>query len=267
MYQFFISGMRSGLRGKSFHAVIVFGLTLLAVAYLSSSFSPRQPMTVALDVGLSGVRITLVLMVLFWVQELVVREIDRKSILFSLAYPVSRPDYLLGRYFSIIALAGLAMLLLGLCLSMAVILGGSHYQQEYPVVLGAPYWISLLAVLLDVAVVAAFALFIAMVTTSPIMPLAVGAGFAVASRALGATMSYLGAGADGDLAMVERFGRLTEVMLYVLPDLSRLDWRDWPMYGLAPDTPGAVWAVVMASAYIVFLLSLAAFTFCRREFS
>jgi hypothetical protein len=51
---------------------------LIGIAYLSGYFSPRQPQTVALDVGFSGIRFSLVLLNLFWVQELVAREIDRR---------------------------------------------------------------------------------------------------------------------------------------------------------------------------------------------
>jgi Cu-processing system permease protein len=96
-FEFTLSGLRSGLRGRSFHAVFLLGVLLIGVAYLSGFFSPRQPQTVALDVGFSGVRFSLVLLNLFWVQELVAREIDRRVILFSLAYPVSRGAFLAGR--------------------------------------------------------------------------------------------------------------------------------------------------------------------------
>ena len=56
------------------HAILVLGVLLVGVAFLSASFSPRQPKTVALDVGLSGMRFSLVLFALFWVQELIGRE-------------------------------------------------------------------------------------------------------------------------------------------------------------------------------------------------
>jgi hypothetical protein len=41
------------MRSRSIQAVLVLGLLLVGVAYLSAAFSPRQPKTVALDVGLS----------------------------------------------------------------------------------------------------------------------------------------------------------------------------------------------------------------------
>lgn len=83
---FFLSAWRAGLRSRSVQGVLVLGIVLMGVAYLSASFSPRQPRTVALDVGLSGLRVSLILFSLFWVQELVGREIERRSVLFALTY-------------------------------------------------------------------------------------------------------------------------------------------------------------------------------------
>ena len=108
MLEFALSGLRSGLRGRSFHAVFFLGVLTIGIAYLSGFFSPRQPQTVALDVGFSGIRFSLVLLNLFWVQELVAREIDRRVILFSLAYPVSRAAFLAGRFAAVLLLSLLA---------------------------------------------------------------------------------------------------------------------------------------------------------------
>jgi hypothetical protein len=78
MVTFLLSAWRAGLRSRSIQGVLVLGILLMGVAYLSASFSPRQPQTVALDVGLSGLRFSLVLFALFWVQELVGREIESR---------------------------------------------------------------------------------------------------------------------------------------------------------------------------------------------
>lgn len=267
MRDFIVSGLRSGLRGRSFHAVFVLGILLIGVAYLSGFFSPRQPQTVALDVGFSAIRFSLVLLNLFWVQELVAREIDRRTILFSLAYPVSRGAFLAGRFFAIVILSMLAAFIFGWLLLLAVVMAGGGYSQEFAVALGAPFWTTFAGLVLDAAVVAAFALCIAALSTVSILPLALGAAFAVAGKALGATMGYLASGADGDQDFVNRYGRVVNWIRLLLPDLSRLDWREWPMYQQAPGTDAMLWAAVMAVAYIAFLMACAALLFSRREFS
>lgn len=267
MVHFWISGLRAGLRGKSFLAVFALGLFLIFVAYLSASFSPRQPKTVALDIGLSGVRITLVLLSVMWIQELMAREIDRKSILFSLTYPIRRHSYLLGRYFAVLTLATLATMVLGLCLLLVVLVAGGMYQQDFPVDLGLPLAVALVGVLADIAVVAAFAVWVSTVSTVAVMPLAMGIAFAISGKALGATIDYLAAGADGDQKILGVYDPIISAVRWILPDLSRLDWRDWPMYGVAPEWTFVAAALGMAAAYATVMLVLATMALERREFS
>jgi Cu-processing system permease protein len=100
-------------------------------------------------------RFSLILLNLFWVQELVAREIDRKIILFSLAYPVSRASFLAGRFAAVLILSMLAAIVLGLLLLLAVTMGGG-YAQEFAPALGVPFWATVAGFVLDAAVVARF---------------------------------------------------------------------------------------------------------------
>lgn len=265
MWPFLVSAWRAGLRSRSIQGVLVLGVLLVGVAYLSASFSPRQPRTVALDVGLSGLRVSLILFALFWVQELVGREIERRTVLFSLTYPVARGNYVLGRYLGVIGLLALAALLLGLLLWVAVRTTGGDYQQSFVIAAGVPYWATVAGLWVDAAVVAAFALWLATLSTVPMLPLALGLAFAVGGKSLGAVAEYLAKGADGDAELM-RFGPFIDAIQWVLPDLSRLDWRAWPMYGLAPDTLEVGLSLLMATVYAALLLAMAVAVFRRREF-
>lgn len=266
MLGYFLSGVRSGLRGRSFQAVLILGLLLVGVAYLSAGFSPRHPRTVALDIGLSGIRITLVLLSLFWIQELLAKEVERKTILHSLAYPTTRAAFVLGRYLAVIALVLMATLVLGLSLLGAVAVA-SDYAQDVPVSLGVPYWFALSGIVLDVAVVASVGIALATVSTISVLPLTVGLAFAIGAKALGATLDYIGQGADGDTQIMNLFGPLIGVVRWLVPDLSRLDWRNWPMYGLPPSPAEIGWASTAAIAYAAIVLTIGILYFSRREFS
>jgi len=265
MWQYMLSAGRAGLRSRSVQAILILGALLVGVAYLSASFSPRQPQTVALDVGLSGLRITLILFSLFWVQELVAREIERRTVLFALTYPVARSHYIIGRYLGVLGLVALAAVLLGMLLWLAVLMLGKGYAQGFAVVLGFPYWSTIAGLWVDAAVVAAFALWVATFSTVPMLPLALGLAFAVAGKSLGAVAEYLAKGADGDMDLM-RLAPIIDAIQWVLPDLSRLDWRNWPMYGLAPDGQAAALGLILALSYAALLLTLAAMTFTRRDF-
>lgn len=265
MISFLTSAWRAGLRSRSIQGILILGALLVGVAYLSASFSPRQPRTVALDVGLSGLRITLVLFALFWVQELVGREIERRTVLFSLTYPVARGTYILGRYFGVISLLALAAVLLGLLLWLVVQTIGGSYEQSFGIAVGQPYWLTVFGLWVDAAVVAAFALWLSTFSTVPMLPLALGLAFAAGGKSLGAVAEYLAKGADGDVELM-RFAPFINAIQWILPDLSRLDWRAWPMYGLAPEALAVVLGLLLAVSYVAALLSLAVITFTRRDF-
>jgi ABC-type transport system involved in multi-copper enzyme maturation permease subunit len=148
---------------------------------------------------------------------------------------------------------------------LVVLLLGKGYEQGFPVVLGAPYWSTVAGLWVDAAVVAAFALWVATFSTVPMLPLALGLAFAVAGKSLGAVAEYLAKGAEGDQALM-RFAPIIDAIQWVLPDLSRLDFRAWPMYDLAPASQAVGLGLLMAASYVALLVTLAVLTFTRRDF-
>lgn len=268
MWLFIESTWRAGRRGRSFQLVFVLGLFLIGVAYLASLFSPRQPRTVALDVGLSGLAFTIIMLALFWVQELVGKEIERRGVILTLAYPISRGQYLLGRFLGIALLLLISTIILSLLLLTMVLFAGSGYQPSRLVDLGLPFWFAVGGLYLQALTVLAFAFWIASISTVVVMPMAMGILFAIAARTLGTAIDYLFLRPDeADDALLAHFSTPVKVVRWLLPDLSRLDWRDWSLYGVAPDYGALVWSVGMSMAFVSLLLSLAIIGFRRREFS
>jgi Cu-processing system permease protein len=264
MLNFLYSTWRAGLRSRSIQAVLVMGVLLMGVAYLAAQFTFRQAQTVAMDVGFSGLRISLILFALFWVQELFGREIERRSVMFALTYPVPRSHYVLGRYLGIVVLLGLAALLLGLLLWLVVLLTRGLFEQLFPIQLGAAYWLTVCGFWIDAAVVAAFAFWFSSLSTVPMLPLALGLMFAVGGKSLGTVIEYAQTGVGGQA--MQALKPLIDAIQWVLPDLSRLDWRVSPMYDLPMNTGTMAWGVVMAAAYAGLMVALAVWAFQRRQF-
>ena len=267
MLQFFLASWRAGFRSRALLGFFLLGLVLVFFAYLTASFSMRQLRTVTLDVGLSGLRLCLVFISITLVQDLVGREIERRSVVFSLSYPCSRASYLIGRFLGVIALSGVAAIILGLLLWMAVMLAGGTFEQEHRVALGAAYWITISGVWLDAVVVTSFVLLVCSVATTSLLPLAAGIAFAVVGKSFGSLLDYIARGADGQAEMVAAYQPLLAVAQWLIPDLSRLDWRFWPMYGLAPEVNAIALAVLMALVYSAAMLAFSVWLFARREFS
>ena len=265
MFELLKLGIHTGIRNFGARVLLAVIVLLLGAALLAASFSGRQPLTVALDVGFSGLRLILLLMTLFWVQELLARDIERKTLYFVLAYPISRRQYLLARFGSAAVLSGGAVMLVGGLLWLSVKLFGSDYSQSTPPALDGRFAAVLFGIWLDLLVVQAFAFLLASLSTTPFLPMLLGLAFALAARGLGPTFDYLRHNQAADPDQARWFGPLLDYAHAWLPDLSRLDWRPWVLYDLPVEPYQALLAALMALAYIVLALSLAGILFTRRN--
>ncbi len=219
-----------------------------------------------MDVGFSGLRFSLILLALFWVQDLVGKEIEKKSIIVYTAYPISRSQYLIGRYIGISGLLLTASLIFGLLLWLVVFAASNEYQQAHHGSLGIAYWAAIAGIWIDVIVVAAFALCIASISTVPALPLALGSAFAIAGHSIGSVLEYFAKGADGQQDLIHQFDSTLNFAKLVLPDLSRLDWRIWPMYDLTPQPESIAMSFLMALSYISLILMISIKALKSREF-
>ncbi|WP_374701373.1 ABC transporter permease subunit [Chitinimonas sp. BJB300] len=266
MWLHLVTTWRSGIRSRALQSIAILAVLLMFAALLASKFSGRHPQTVALDVGLSGLRLVLALLAVFWVHELVSRENDRKTVFFTLAYPCGRGAYWFGRY------AGIVSLLLVACLSMGgavfglVALSGVEYQQFYSVHFGADFLGVLAACVLDSAVITAFTMLIASFATTSLMPMASGLAFAFVARSYGAVIALLQDQQSGAADLQEIQLPIVKTIGYLIPDLSLLDLRDLVLYGDNAAILLSGYGVAQSIAYGLVCLILSAWIFDRREF-
>lgn len=259
-------GVISGWRGRSFQVAGMLALFMLVAALLAAAFSARQPQTVAMDVGLSGIRLGLTFLVLAWTLELIAKEIDRRTVFFVLAYPVPRWSYLLGRIFAIWLLALLAGIFLALLLYIIVQYASWGYQYPHSMNIGWSYIVTIALYWIDVVLISCFAVAVATIATSTLMPMLMGIMFAAASRMIGPVLDYLRSGAGGDDQLVRGFSPVLSKLYYFVPDLDRLDVRYWVLYGNLPDVTATLLSLGVVAIYSMLLLLCAIYAFNRRQF-
>lgn len=255
------------VRSRLWAVMVLLALLLAVSAGLAAQFSPRQPATVALDVGLSFIRLAVPFFGLLQVQDLLAREVERRQILTSLTFPRSRASFLLARYVAILAVASGVTMVLAVVLAAVVALISHSSQQATAVALGFPYGVTVVFLLLDFAVITAFAVAIATVATTPNLVLFIGLGFMVAARSASTIVRLLEREQDL-LAGAEWYSRTLKGTQWAIPDLAALDLRPIALYGKMEFLPQEPWAlIVMAIGYVVVLVIFGCFRFERRQFA
>lgn len=258
-------GLRLALRARFVSISFWLMVSVLGVAWMAAQFSGRQPATVALDVGLSVIRLALPVIGILLLQELVSREFDRRLFLTSLTYPRPRHRFLLGRLLSVGALLAALLVALGASLSALVAWLAAGYDQATPVALGWPYWLTLCFVLVDLFVILAMGALLAVVAVTPSFVLIGTLGFMLVARSFSTIVQML----QRQTWLVqdaETYSSSLGVLGYLLPDLAALDVRMIALYGQMNLLPTQwPWHLAGALAYGVALVGLAVWALKRRR--
>lgn len=255
------------LRHKMLPLAAAAAVAVLLAAALAAEFGGRQPATVALDVGLSTLRLVLPLFMVFQVHELFSREFERKLYQLSLSYPISRLAWLTGRFLALLAVSGALLLLISALLSIQVMVVSQGYEQGTPVSLGLPFWLTVLFTAVDLLVLLSLACFISIMATTPSFVLVGTLGFMLIARSYSAILALL----TSNAALVdnaESYRSNLGLLSYLLPDLGALDIRMIALYGqmdlLPHDWPQLV---VSTLIYAFAFLALSIHLFQRKQFT
>lgn len=260
-------GLRLALRAR----FPLIGLWLLvalgAIAMMAAQFSGRQPATVALDVGLSVMRLALPIVLVLMIQELISKEFERRYYLSSLAYPRPRHHLVLGRFFAAYALTFTLMLAMAVLLAMVVAFIGQGYDQATPVALGQPLAITVAFLGVDLLVLGAVATLFAAFAKTPSFVLVGTVGFMLIARSFSAIVALV----HQNSYVVEnpdQYRDTLSLLGYLLPDLGALDVRAIALYDSMEFLP-STWPAMLFTAflYVAAMLGFALWRVQKRRFS
>lgn len=240
---------------------------MLLAAVLAAQFSGRQPASVALDVGLSVMRLALPLLMVLVIQELISREFERRYYLRSLSFPCTRARFLFSRIGSASVLCLAVLLVWSVMLALTVLLLSQGYEQATPPALGAHYAVTISFIALELLLLIALASLLAVTASTPSFVLIGTFGFMLMARSFAAIIELL----TRNTYVVddaEQYRAGIGLLSYLLPDLGALDIRMVTLYGRMEFLPqGWGWLVLSCLAYAGALTALAVWAINRKRFA
>lgn len=261
------TGMLLARRARYLSTSFWLVISVLGLALMAAQFSGRQPATVALDVGISAIRLLLPLLIILLVQELLSREFDRRYFLTSLSYPRPRYSLLLARLATVLLLVYAVLLVTGIALAWLTARTAMGYEQATPVDLGNPYWITLAFIAIDLFVLASVAGLLAVVASTPSFVLIGTMGFMLISRSYSTIIALL----EKDRYLLDNtdlYQQSLGVLNYLLPNLAALDVRMITLYGkldLLPTNWGT--SLIASLAYGTAMVAITLLSLHRKRFS
>jgi ABC-type transport system involved in multi-copper enzyme maturation permease subunit len=239
------------IRDKALYILIFFAMGLLGLSILLSQLSIHENLRLTTDFGFSGIFLAIVAMTLFVGSTLVYREIDKKTILFLMSYPLSRSQFIMGKFFGFAAM--LSTLLLGLGIALASLLFMIAWEPT------SAFLIAFYGIFLEILLLLSMTLLFGVIIR-PIL---------VVGSVVG--LFLIGHGMNGFSEIVARgqndfLKTLSQILKWTLPNLENMNWMNQVVYAEIVPSRTILFASVYTLGWVIFFLSLAVVLFRRRDF-
>ena len=243
--------VRDAVRNRVLYALVFFSLVMIGTSVLLATLSYVERERILQDVGLGTIRFFGAAIAIFMGVGLIHREVERRTIYTILSKPVTRAQFLAGKYLGLVATLWLQLAIMVAAFVLASLAAGAP--------LGAGHAIALGLVALELAVVVAFATLFSSFAT-PFLAACYSVGLYLVGH-LTRDLRGLGAGSDSELVK-----QATVWIHRVFPDLSALDRSVEAVHGLPIPPPEIGWALLAGVAWCLGFLLVAVLVFERRDF-
>ena len=255
---------KESVRDRVPYAMVVFAVLLIAASYLIGQLTAGEDMKTIKDLGLAALSIFGLFIAVFIGIGLVSKEVEKKSVFGLLSKPLSRTQFIVGKY-------------AGLITTLAVNLGVmtiAYYAMLYYMHATTPTaaraaWpspatdprllIAIGLIFAELMLVTALALFFS-TFSSPLLATLLTIGLWVAGH-FNADLRNFEKVVDNPVVIAMARGAY-----YVLPNLAPFDVKAEVVYGMPIAARAVGFTLLYALVYITLLLTAAVTIFRRRDF-
>jgi ABC-type transport system involved in multi-copper enzyme maturation permease subunit len=245
--------VREALRQKLAVNLLVFAVALVSVSIVISRLTFGEQYRIIVDIGLTAMELFGTLIAVFLGAGLIAREVEQRTVYPIVAKPVSRGQYLVGRYLGLIVTTtlNLAVMAAFFAVVLAIHTGGVAFVRD------APFLLNVLAMALRFAMIAAIAVFFSSFSTATLSAI-FALSLVVAGHVASDIVRYWG-DLGGAAALVGKG------LYLVVPNLEALNFKEAMVYKDAVPSGGAALAMLYGVLYATAVVSLSAAVFSRRD--
>jgi len=255
---------KESVRDRVPYGMVMFAVLMMAASYLISQLTAGQDLKIIKDLGLAALSIFGLLIAVFIGIGLVSKEVEKKSVFGLLAKPVTRTQFILGKYLGLVMT--LVVNLAVMTVAYYVVLLYMDLTTPAAVKAGWPapaldprLLIAIVLTVAELALVTAVALFFS-TFSSPLLSALLTLGLWVAGHFNSDLRQFENVMAVQPVAWVARG------LYYVLPNLAPFNVKAEVVYGMPVAASHVGYTLLYAVVYISALLIAATAIFRRRDF-
>jgi ABC-type transport system involved in multi-copper enzyme maturation permease subunit len=257
---------KEGIRNRAIYGISLFALLILGVNLLISNMFMQEVGKVAVDMALSTVSFAGLLLVLFVGINLMAKDLDKRTIYMVLSRPISRPQYIVGKFFGMVVL----LLVTLLFLSIFAVISIQIVKMAAPTYFFRFSWsmvlLALFFTLQGLVLLTSLSFLFSSFTSTSFITLVL----TVISYIIGQSLSDVKTLIENSQIVGIKISPVTvkviQVAYYVFPNLSLFDIKMQAAHGLSLSVSYIFWTVSYGLIYTCFAITLAALVFRKKEF-
>ncbi len=243
--------VREAIRNRLLYTLLFFAIALIGTGVLVSTLSYVESDRILQDVGLAAIRLMSVGIAIFVGVGLIHGEVERRTIYTILSKPVSRVEFLLGKYIGLVLTTWMMLGVMGVAFACVSLATGAPLDSGHL----ACFFLIGMELVVMVATATLFSAF-----TTPMLASLFTVGVYLLGH-LSRDLRLLGEQSDaGAIKPVVSF------LFEVLPDLESFNVTIAAVHQLPIPTGEVLWATAYGLGYATLLLFLASYLFARRDF-
>ena len=258
---------KEGIRNRALYGIALLALLLLGATQLVCGMIMRDVGKVAVDMALSTVAFSGLLLVLFVGINLMAKDLDRRTIYMVLSRPISRSQYIVGKFCGVALLVLTATAFLGGVALLSILLTKILYPTFF---LPQFSWFNVLIALAFIALsqllLAAVSFLFAALTSTSFTTLVLTIVTYVIGQSLEDVKALVEAPQRGGIEVSTATVKLVQIASYLFPNLSSFDLKTQAAYGLPISAAYLSWVLLYGIVYTALVVTAAALLFRRREF-
>jgi ABC-type transport system involved in multi-copper enzyme maturation permease subunit len=242
---------REAIRNKLLYTLLGFGVLMIGAGVLLATLSYVEVNEILQDMGMAAIRFFSAGIAIFVGIGLIHNEVDRRTIFTILSKPVSRTEFLIGKWAGLTFTVWLQLVLMGIAFAIVSGMAGAPLNIGHVMAIG----LIGLELMVLVAVATLFSSF-----TTPMLAASFSIGLWLIGH-LSREVHVLGQQSD-----VESVSWTAGFVFEILPDFEVFNKTLEAVHGLPIAGSEVGLAVVYACGYTAGILALASIIFSRRDF-
>jgi ABC-type transport system involved in multi-copper enzyme maturation permease subunit len=258
---------KEGVRNRAIYGITLIALLFLTANFLISGMIMQEVGKVAVDMALSTVSFSGLLLVLFVGINLMAKDLDKKTIYMVLSRPISRSQYIIGKFFGMSLLIIATVFLLSMFAVVSILMIKMTYSTYFLRFSWPMVFLALSFTIFPLILLSALSFLFSSFTSTSFITLVLTVIAYIIGQSLSDVKALVEAPDVVGIHVSSLTVKLVQAAYYLFPNLSLFDIKTQAAHGIALAPAYVFWVVVYGLVYTILSITFAALIFKRREFA